>query len=199
MYRIAKEKNLEVETNKTLMLMTPLAIWARKLSSEELFLSVSLLTSLIIPHELVVMSCYLYCYAIKLIINGEISQNVYEKLQEEADRMARKTGLSTVKYWLENDIDVNNLDEMPKAHYRPISYVKTAIIWAFYYLKCQSSYGDALRDTLKRGGDTSMNAAITCGLIGALNIDNSKLHQLLNEIDTFKQNEDSAGINYASN
>ncbi len=134
------------------------------------------------------MSCYLYCYAIKLIINGELSQNVYEKLQEEADRMARKTGLSTIKYWLENDIDVGNLDEMPKAHYRPISYVKTAILWAFYHLKEKSSYKDALRATLKRGGDTSMNAAIICGLIGALNIDNSKLHQLLNEIDTFRQN-----------
>lgn len=154
MYRLAKEKNAIVETNKTLMLMTSIAIWARKLTPEELFLAVSLLTSLIIPHELVVMSCYLYCFAIKLIINGELSQNVYEKLQEEADRMARKTGLSTVKYWLENDIDVGDLDEMPKAHYRPISYVKTAILWAFYHLKFQSSYENALRDMLNRGGDT---------------------------------------------
>jgi len=53
-----------------------------------------------------------------------------------------------------------------------------------------------MKDTLKRGGDTSMNAAITGGLIGALNIDNSKLHLLLSEIDTFMQNDDSA--NYAS-
>jgi len=60
---------------------------------------------------------------------------VYEKLKEEADRMARITGLSTVKYWLENDIDVDDTEEMPKAHYRPISYVKTAILWAFYHLK----------------------------------------------------------------
>jgi len=41
---------------------------------------------------------------------------------------------------------------------------------------------------LKRGGDTSMNAAIVGGLIGALNVDNSKLHQLLNKYDTIAQN-----------
>ena len=87
---------------------------------------------------------------------------------------------------------------MPKAHYRPISYVKTAILWAFYHLKFESSYEGALRDMLKRGGDTSMNAAIAGGLIGALNKDNSKLHQLLIEIDSSMQNEDSAMINYAS-
>ena len=102
--------------------------------------------------------------------------------------MARKSGLSTVKYWLENDVDVDDLDEMPKAHYRPISYVKSAILWAFYHLKHQSTYEFALTDMLKRGGDTSMNAAIVGGLIGALNVDNSKLHQLLNEYDTIAQN-----------
>ena len=102
--------------------------------------------------------------------------------------MARKTGLSTIKYWLENDIDVDDVKEMPIPHYRPISYVKTAILWAFYHLKPQSTYEFALTDLLKRGGDTSMNAAIVGGLIGALNVDNSKLHQLLNEYDTIAQN-----------
>lgn len=102
--------------------------------------------------------------------------------------MARKTGFSTIKYWLENDIDVDDLEEMPKPHYRPISYAKTAIVWACYYLKHQSSYEEALRDMLSRGGDTSMNAAIVGGLIGALNKDNTKLHQLLNEIKPSAQN-----------
>lgn len=94
--------------------------------------------------------------------------------------MARKTGYSTVKYWMENDIDVEDENEMPKAHYRPISYVKTALLWAFYHLKHQSTYEVALRDMLKRGGDTAVNAAIVGGLIGALNVDNSKLNQILN-------------------
>jgi hypothetical protein len=55
--------------------------------------------------------------------------------KEESDRRARKTGFSTIKYWIENDIEVGDLDEMPKPHYRPISYIKTGLLWAFYYLK----------------------------------------------------------------
>jgi len=86
---------------------------------------------------------------------------------------------------------------MPKPYYRPITYVKPALLWTFYYLKNCCNYEEALRDMLKRGGDTSMNAAIIGGLIGALNKDNTKLHQLLNEIDLSMQNEDSAIINYA--
>jgi hypothetical protein len=54
---------------------------------------------------------------------------------EEANRVARKTGFSTVKYWIENDIEVDPTKEMPKPHYRPIEYVKTSILWAFYHLK----------------------------------------------------------------
>ena len=123
---------------------------------------------------------------------------MYYKLREEAERLARKTGYSTVKYWMENDIDIDDENEMPKAHYRPISYVKTALLWAFYHLKHQSTYEVALRDMLKRGGDTAGNAAIVGGLIGALNVDNSKLNQILNEIKGDEQNQGSRFINYAS-
>ncbi len=40
-------------------------------------------------------------------------------------------------------------------------------MWAFYYLNKQTSYNDALRDILLRGGDTDTNAAIVGGLLGA--------------------------------
>lgn len=36
------------------------------------------------------------------------------------------------------------------------------------HLKAKSSFEEALRDTISRGGDTDTNAAIVCGLIGAL-------------------------------
>jgi ADP-ribosylglycohydrolase len=86
---------------------------------------------------------------------------------------------------------------MPIVHYRPINYVKTAVLWAFYHLKRQSTYEVALRDMLKRGGDTAVNAAIVGGLIGALNVDNSKLNQILNEINAAEHNQGSGFINYA--
>lgn len=58
----------------------------------------------------------------------------YEEMKKESSRRAQLSGLSTIKYWLENDVDEGE-DEMPKPHYRPISYLKVAVCWAFYYLK----------------------------------------------------------------
>ena len=87
--------------------------------------------------------------------------------KEESDRRARKTGLSSIKYWIENDIEVGDLDEMPKPHYRPTTYIKTGLLWAFYYLKYSFSYEEAVKDIISRGGDTRSNAAIVGGLIGA--------------------------------
>jgi hypothetical protein len=94
---------------------------------------------------MVVESCYLYCYAIRnLIVDNLSKREAYEKIQEEANRRARVSGFSTIKYWIENDVDVNDIDEMPKPNYRPISYIKTSILWAFYYLKNDFEYEDAL-------------------------------------------------------
>ncbi len=52
-------------------------------------------------------------------------------------------------------------------HERPISYIKTPLCWAFYYLKHNYNLNEALKDIIKRGGDTSANAAIVGALIGA--------------------------------
>ena len=69
---------------------------------------------------------------------------------------------------MENQIDLDDLSEMPDPNFRPISFIKIAFCWAFYYLKKNFSYELAIRDIISRGGDTSMNAAIVGGLIGAL-------------------------------
>jgi ADP-ribosylglycohydrolase len=42
-----------------------------------------------------------------------------------------------------------------------------AFTWAFYYLKKEKKYKDALEDIMIRGGDTDTNAAIVGGLLGA--------------------------------
>lgn len=76
------------------------------------------------------------------------------------------SGCSTIKYWFENDVDID-LEEMAKPHFRPTSYLKVSFEWAFYYLKHEYSFNDAIRDMIKRGGDTMANASIVGGLIGA--------------------------------
>jgi ADP-ribosylglycohydrolase len=67
---------------------------------------------------------------------------------------------------MENDIEID-VKEMPFPHYRPISYVKVSILWAFYYLKHNYSFNDAMKNIISKGGDTAANAAIVGGLIGA--------------------------------
>ena len=49
----------------------------------------------------------------------------------------------------------------------PNNYFKIPFCWAFYYLKQEREFNDALRDIIKRGGDTMLNASIVGGLIGA--------------------------------
>ena len=58
----------------TLMSITPLAIWGSNLKTlEELYEAVRLFCHLTLPHELPVTSCYLYCFAIRLIIQSDES------------------------------------------------------------------------------------------------------------------------------
>ncbi len=137
------------------------------LSNDDLFEAVRLYCGITHTNELVVESCYLYCYAMKqLIVNQCSSSKAYEEILLEADRRARVSGFSTIKYWIENDIEIDE-DEMPKPSYRPISFIKTSFLWALYYLKKDYTFHDAVREIISKGGDTQANAAIVGGLIGA--------------------------------
>lgn len=85
-----------------MMRLTPLAIWAHKLSSDELFEAVKLQTYLTHPNEIAIHASYLYCYALKLILNGNTkNEDVYSETFKEAERMASITGSSSIKYWME--------------------------------------------------------------------------------------------------
>jgi ADP-ribosylglycohydrolase len=71
-YIIASKKNEQSETNHSMIFLAPFAIWARNIESrEELFAALKLHVMFIHSHELVIESCYLYCYAIGLLIRGE--------------------------------------------------------------------------------------------------------------------------------
>jgi ADP-ribosyl-[dinitrogen reductase] hydrolase len=91
--------------------------------------------------------------------------DAYKKICEESERRAKVSGCSTIIHWLQNDVDIEG--EMPKPHYRPIKYIKTALLWAFYYLKHEYQFNDAIKDIVSKGGDTTSNAMIVGGLIGA--------------------------------
>jgi len=163
-----KLENFAAETNECLLRLVSFAIWSSRLySNDDLFEAVRLFCSFTHVHELVLESCYLYCYAIRLlIVNGKKMNEAYNEMMLESERRAKITGFSTFKYWLQNDVEIGE-EELPKPHFRPVSYVKVSILWAFYYLKHEFDFEDAIRDIIKRGGDTMANASIVGGLIGA--------------------------------
>ena len=103
------------------------------------------------------------------------------------------TSCSTIKYWLENEVEPENDSEMTDPSERPISYIKISFLWAMYHLKRNSSLNEALKDILKRGGDTCANGAIVGGLVGAacgLNvIDESKIEYVLDNKENAADNE----------
>jgi ADP-ribosyl-[dinitrogen reductase] hydrolase len=112
-------------------------------------------------NEIAIEASYLYCYAISLLIKGETPEKVFNLTNLEAKSVL-------IKDWFENILGKNeDIDDLPTPNDGYPSYLKIAFIWAFYYLKNNWSYMDALRDILLRGGDTDTNAAIVCGLLGA--------------------------------
>ena len=88
--------------------MVPIAIWGHKLDPESLHAAVKLVVMMTHSHEIVIEACYLYCFAIQQLIKGSNATEAFNMTKEESDRRARKTGLSTIKYWIENDVEASN-------------------------------------------------------------------------------------------
>jgi ADP-ribosyl-[dinitrogen reductase] hydrolase len=169
-YKHIKDDCQSFETNLCMLRMIPVAIWGHKLDPVSLHAAVKLVVMLTHSHELVIESCYLYCFAIQQLINGSTTAEAYNSTFVESEARARVSGLSTIKYWIENDIEASNeADEMPVPHYRPVSYIKISILWALNYLRNNVTYEVAIKDIISRGGDTRSNAMIVGGLIGAAN------------------------------
>lgn len=133
------------------MRLAPFAVWAAQLrSDEDLFEAVRLYCLLTHSHELVVEASYIYCYTIRYLITSESCSplDAYNKARDELERRSVLTGISSIKYWFENEIEIDDVDEMPKAHERPVSYLKTPLLWAFYYLKHEYTLNRALKEMI---------------------------------------------------
>lgn len=142
------------------MRITPMAVWGSQLSNEDLYKAVHLQTYFTHSNKVAIDSAYLYCLAIKMILNGvNDGQYVYSEIKKEAKRLNMKT----ITEWFK-ELDRH---ELPIATSK-IGWLKIAFLYSFYYLKQNSDYEFALRDILLKGGDTDTNAAIVCGMIGAL-------------------------------
>lgn len=110
-------------------------------------------------------ACYLYCYAIKILIhNPENAKLAYESTKNRA----KERGI--IKSWFD-DIERGKLPPARPHCGRCI----IAFSYSFHYLKKATKfydkktfYTECIKDVLLKGGDTDTNAAIVGGLIGAL-------------------------------
>ena len=89
--------------------------------------------------------------------------------KDESLRRSNLTGNKTIYFWIENDIEGSKeSEEMPILNHIPISYIKKSFLWSLFYLKNNSSYENAIKDVILRGGDIKSNAGIVGALIGAV-------------------------------
>ena len=96
-FKHVSEVNSSAETNECVVRLVPFALWCSQLESkEDLFEAVRLYCSFTHTHELVVECCYLYCYAIKLLVNGFKMNKAYKMILEESKSRAKMSGNSVI-------------------------------------------------------------------------------------------------------
>ena len=68
--------------------MLPIAIWGQSLDKDSLHAVVKLIVMMTNSNELVIEVCYLYCYAIKLLLKGKNPVTTFNLTKEESKRRA---------------------------------------------------------------------------------------------------------------
>lgn len=143
-------------SNGSTMRMSPISVWTSKLNDDDLKKAIEIET-LHTHSNLAVLECNItFALAIKALINGAS--------ETEAYRIAFEYTRSTehVKAWI---------DEMEAGQFQnpksKIGWVKIAFQQAFYYLRSNLQYQEAISEVLAKGGDTDTNACIVGMLLGA--------------------------------
>jgi len=148
------------QSNGSLMRITPLCIWASKLSREDLIKAVQEETKLTHPNKTAINTSVAYVYTIQHLLNnkGDFA-GAYKKCQEIVEYLED----GELRGWMDN-IDQEKLPPADKN----IGWARIAFSYSLFYLKNNMSYDAAMRDLLKRGGDTDTNCCIAGGMLGAL-------------------------------
>lgn len=105
---------------------------------------------------------YLYCLAIQKLIQGEKNEAVYNAIKMESANFAGDSK-DPIHTWF----NVVEKGPLPRCDYKQTGFLKIAFVWAFYFLKKNTPYIEAVKEMIGQGGDTDTNAAIVGGLLGA--------------------------------
>jgi ADP-ribosylglycohydrolase len=155
----AKALCQESISNGGIMRMTPVCVWAHKLSDAEVVKAAQLEVSMTHSNPTVHRAAGCYALAAAHLINnlGD-SQGAYTK----AERYARSQP-DELSSWFDL------IEDFPHISAKGLgSAAKVGITYAFKALLEGSSYEDAVCFAVAQGGDTDTNAAIVGGLVGAV-------------------------------
>lgn len=154
-------RNADTHANGSLMRATPLGVYCYKMTAMEAGKLGAADSSLTHPNQTICGAEAAYVAAVAhLIKNTGDNKGAFDA--------ARNVLVSKIEYsetleWL------RTAERGEKTPYEPMQgWAKIAFTHAFRHLLLQTPYEDALQETLLGGGDTDTNAAIVCGLLGAL-------------------------------
>ena len=158
--RQGAQQSLDSQSNGSLMRITPLVVWASKLSKENFITAIREETKLTHPNRTALDVSVLYAYTIQhLLRNKGDYQGAYNKCMD----LVKELKNEVVTEWI-SELESNNLPIVNQK----IGWVKIAFLYSLKYLRENKSYSDAMREMLKQGGDTDTNCCIVGGILGAL-------------------------------
>ena len=169
--RNAALHNSASKANGSLMRISPLGVWASRVSIEDAVDAARQDASLTHPNLSCQWAAAAYVVAIRhLMLNrgdhmGSIETAKRMLASEKQCQFDSQTadGAEEVEHWMDDAIEGN----LPALHPQA-GYVRIAFTHAFYHLYRATPYVESIRSTLRGGGDTDTNACIVGGLTGAL-------------------------------
>ena len=156
-----KKVNIHSKANGSMMRMTPLCVWSRKIPIDKRVECFRLDSQLTHPNPSVLDSCCAYGIAVSSLVNN--SGNTSETLSIVSDWLM-KNGNQEVQDWFKES-EMENLGNFKV--YPQAAFVRWGFTLAFYFLRNEIDYKTAIEQTLLLGGDTDTNAAIVGGMVGA--------------------------------
>ena len=147
------------QSNGCLMRISPLAVWARNLTLDEIVIAVKEEVMLTHSNETVQHACCFYVIAIKFLIKTGNRVAAFNETK------AYLIGKTNSEFW-EWVLMVENPNFQLNVH-KPAGWSKIAFVYGFKYLLAGLEYNESLVEILKGGGDTDTNCCIIGALLGA--------------------------------
>ncbi len=147
-------------SNGSLMRVSPLAVWAHRLTDDQIATMARAESAISHPHPVCGDACAVYCIAIAHALRGDDAAGAYRAAREWADRSDAEAEVRHALECAER--------EAPADMAKDMGLVTKALQNAFFQLLHAPDLESALVATVGMGGDTDTNAAIAGALLGAV-------------------------------